>query len=114
MPGTRRRNHSGDTSVTHHDPKRLPTIADMIAGVSNLYENLTCRANDWADHAVPHTIAPLLVPSISAGKADGKIVNKQGSEISPPPPAMALMKPAKREQSEASIKVVSSMSLFHQ
>lgn len=60
--------------------------------------------------AVPQIEALLLVPSSVAGGALGKVANKAGSKIRPPPPTMASTKPANREASETSIHSMPGLS----
>ena len=82
-----------------------PTAA---AGKSADQRNRTRRLNCAAEAAVPQMEALLLVPSNVAGGAPGKVANRAGTRMSPPPPTIESTNPPNSEAT-----VTTSISMAH-
>ena len=104
--GSSRRRKLGSTCVTAQAPSRLPSIAQTKAGSSTDQRRRTRCPYCQADMPVPQTAALLLVPKSVAGEVSGKVVNRAGIRIRPPPPTMASTRPAAKE---ASVTISHSM-----
>src|SRR6266542_559370 len=95
----KRSGRSGTASTPHtsrHDPTKLAVKPSAARSRSTLPR----RQNEIADAVAPNTAWPLFVPSATCG---GKpAASRAGSEINPPPPAIASTSPAKNAAATSS------------
>jgi hypothetical protein len=92
--------------VTTQAPITEPTRPAPAAGSKERQGITTLRLYWSVAKAVPQMEALLLVPNKVAGGAPGKVANKAGIKIRPPPPTIESTKPA---SSEASVTINKSM-----
>ena len=78
-------------------PPADPRNAGRPIAIKIFGSGLICFLYKAAAVVVPNIDDNLLVPSTSAVSELGKPINKAGSWINPPPPAIESIKPAKKE-----------------
>ena len=100
MKGKALRNKEGSTWVTAQAPTKEPSNPAPAAGSKERQGMTTLRLYCTVAKAVPQIEALLLVPNKVAGGAPGKVANRAGSKIRPPPPTIASTSPASSEASE--------------
>ena len=92
--------HSDETAAPMMRQSQEPTSAAPAAGSKDRQGMTTLRLYCTVAKAVPQIEALLLVPNKVAGAAPGKVANKAGSKIRPPPPTIESINPASSEASE--------------
>ena len=100
MNGRALRNKLGSTCVTTQAPAKEPSKPAPAAGTKERQGMTTLRLYCTVAKAVPQMEALLLVPNKVAGAALGKVANRAGNKIRPPPPTIESTNPASKEAAE--------------